>query len=134
MPALLQPGRDRQVLGPGEHPFPTRYAIRSPALTIEPSIYLETLVRDFVFFGGRILIRKFDTPRDLMSLNESIIVNCRGLGSKTLFNDEELVPVKGQLSVCVPELEVNYRHPAVCQTARHQQVFIREAAESSSAT
>jgi glycine/D-amino acid oxidase-like deaminating enzyme len=109
LPDHVRPGRDRDVLGPGEHPFPAKYAIRTSALAIEPSIYLETLVRDFVLFGGKIVIRKFDTPRDLMSLSESIIVNCTGLGSKTLFNDDELVPIKGQLSVCVPQPEVNYR-------------------------
>ena len=109
LPDHLRTGRDRDVLGPGEHPFPSKYAVRTSALAIEPSIYLETLVRDFVLFGGKIVIRKFDTPRDLMSLPESIIINCTGLGSKTLFNDEELVPIKGQLTVCVPQPEVNYR-------------------------
>lgn len=109
LPDHLQTGRDRDVLGPGEHPFPTKYAVRTSALAIEPSIYLETLVRDFVLFGGKIVIRKFDTPRDVMSLPESIIVNCTGLGSKTLFNDDELVPIKGQLTVCIPQPEVNYR-------------------------
>jgi len=109
LPEPLRTGRDREILGPGEHPFPTKYAIRSSALAIEPSIYLEKLVRDFVLFGGKIVIRRFDTPRDLMSLSESVIVNCTGLGSKTLFNDDELVPIRGQLTVCVPQPEVNYR-------------------------
>jgi D-amino-acid oxidase len=109
LPDHLKPGRDRDVLGPGEHPFPTKYAIRTSNLAIEPSLYMDKLVSDFVLFGGKIVIRKFDTPRDLMSLPESIIVNCTGLGSKTLFNDDELVPVKGQLTVCVPQAEVNYR-------------------------
>jgi D-amino-acid oxidase len=108
LPAHLRTGRDREVLGPGEHPFPTRYAIHTSAIAIEPSIYLDMLVRDFALFGGKIVIRKFDTPRDLMSLRESIIVNCTGLGSKTLFGDDELVPIKGQLTVCVPQPEVNY--------------------------
>jgi glycine/D-amino acid oxidase-like deaminating enzyme len=109
VPEALRTGRDREVLGPGEHPFPTKYAIRSSALAIEPSIYLEALLRDFVLFGGKIVIRKFDTPRDLMVLKEPVIVNCTGLGSKTLFNDDELVPIRGQLTVCVPQPEVNYR-------------------------
>jgi glycine/D-amino acid oxidase-like deaminating enzyme len=109
LPEHLRTGRDREVFGPGEHPFPTRYAVRSSALAIEPSIYLEALMRDFVVFGGKIVIRKFDTPRDLMSLTESVIVNCTGLGSKTLFNDEELVPIRGQLTVMVPQPEVHYR-------------------------
>ena len=109
LPEALRPARDRDVLGPGEHPFPSKYAIRSSALAIEPSIYMEMLVHEFLLFGGKIVIRKFDTPRDLMSLPESIVVNCTGLGSKTLFDDQELVPIKGQLTVCIPQPEVNYR-------------------------
>ena len=95
-------------LGPGEHPFPTRYASQGATLRIEPSIYLDALVRDVMRFGGRIVIRKFDTPRDLMTLDESIIINCTGLGSHDLFGDTELVPLKGQLTLLVPQPEVNY--------------------------
>jgi glycine/D-amino acid oxidase-like deaminating enzyme len=109
LPDHLRPNRHREVLGPGEHPFPTKYAVRTPALSIEPSIYLDALVRDFLMFGGRIVIRAFDTPRDLMSLTEPVIVNCTGLGSFTLFDDKELVPIKGQLTVMVPQTEVSYR-------------------------
>ncbi|MDE0729513.1 MAG: FAD-dependent oxidoreductase [Longimicrobiales bacterium] len=96
------------ALGPGEHPFPTRYASQRVTLRIEPSIYLDALVRDVMRFGGRIVIRKFDTPRDLMTLDESIIINCTGLGSHDLFGDTELVPLKGQLTLLVPQPEVNY--------------------------
>jgi glycine/D-amino acid oxidase-like deaminating enzyme len=109
VPAHLRPNRNREVLGPGEHPFPTRYAVRTPALSIEPSIYLDAIVRDFLMFGGKIVIRTFDTPRDLMSLTEPVVVNCTGLGSFTLFDDKELVPIKGQLTVMVPQADVNYR-------------------------
>ena len=109
LPDSLRPNRTREILGPGEHPFPTKYATRTVALSIEPSIYLEALVRDFLFFGGRIVIRKFDAPRDLMTLTEPIVVNCTGLGSFTLFDDKELVPVKGQLTAMVPQPEVDYR-------------------------
>jgi D-amino-acid oxidase len=96
------------LLLPGEHPFGTRYATQHPTLRFEPSIYLDALMRDVLGFGGRIVIRTFDTPRDLMSLAEPLIVNCTGLGSKALFGDEELVPVKGQLTVLVPQPEVTY--------------------------
>jgi D-amino-acid oxidase len=109
LPDSLRPNRTRELLGPGEHPFATKYATRTLALAIEPSIYLDALVRDFLQFGGRVVIRKFDTPRDLMSLPEPIVVNCTGLGSYTLFNDKELVPVKGQLTALVPQPEVDYR-------------------------
>jgi D-amino-acid oxidase len=104
--AGLTIGRD--ILQPGEHPFPTKYAIVSPQIRIEPSIYLDHLVRDFQLWGGRIVIRKFDTPRELASLREPIVVNCTGLGARDLFGDQELVPLKGQLTVMAPQSEVNY--------------------------
>lgn len=100
---------ERVVLQPGEHPFPTTYAIRSVGMRIEPSIYLEALLRDFTLFGGHIVIRKFDTPRDLMTLSEPIVVNCTALGSRELFGDQELIPHKGQLTALVPQPEITYQ-------------------------
>lgn len=104
--AGLQTGR--VILGPGEHAFPSRYAIRQPGLRIEPSTYLDALTRDVLLFGGRIVIRTFETPNDLMSLDESLVINCTGLGARGLFGDEELSPHKGQLVALVPQPEVNY--------------------------
>jgi D-amino-acid oxidase len=109
VPEHLRPGRDREVLGPGEHPFPTRYAVRASNLAIEPNTYLDALVDDVLAAGGRIVIRKFDSPRDLAALAEPVVVNCTGLGSFSLFDDKELVPIKGQLTHVVPQREVNYR-------------------------
>jgi len=96
------------VLQAGEHPFPSRYAMRTPWLRIEPGIYLERLVREVIDFGGRIVIREFATREDLMSLGASLIVNCTGLGARELFNDDELIPLKGQLTMLVPQREVSY--------------------------
>jgi glycine/D-amino acid oxidase-like deaminating enzyme len=96
------------VLGSGEHPFSSRYARRAPWLRIEPAVYLDRLVHDVIDFGGRIVIHEFATSRDLMALDESLIVNCTGLGARDLFNDDELTPVKGQLTMLVPQPEVGY--------------------------
>jgi glycine/D-amino acid oxidase-like deaminating enzyme len=96
------------VLAPGQHPFPFKYAIERPDMRIEPSIYLDALVGDVLAQGGRIVIRKFDTPRELMALDEQVIVNCTGLGAKAIFNDPELMPLKGQLIVLIPQDEVTY--------------------------
>ncbi len=97
------------ILQPGEHPFPTRFAIQRTTMRIEPSIYLPALMRDVILFGGRIAIRAFESPRDLMALKEPVVVNCTGLGSFDLLGDKELVPVKGQLTVLVPQAEVDYQ-------------------------
>src|SRR5262245_2423041 len=109
-PDLLPAGfmLGRTLLGPGEHPFATPYATRAPMLRFEPSLYLDALMRDVLVSGGKIVTRRFDTPRDLSTLAEPVIVNCTGLGAKALFGDEELVPIKGQLVVLAPQADVNY--------------------------
>jgi glycine/D-amino acid oxidase-like deaminating enzyme len=109
VPEPLRTGRDREVFGPGEHPFPTRFAVRQSNLAIEPSLYLAALLEDFVMAGGRIVVRRFESARELASLPEPVIVNCTGLGSSSLFGDKELVPIKGQLTFLVPQAEVRYR-------------------------
>jgi glycine/D-amino acid oxidase-like deaminating enzyme len=106
LPAEVQTGQ--VLLQPGEHPFPKTYAVQGLMMRIEPSIYLDALLEDFQRSGGRIVIRKLDTRNDLMWLPESLVVNCSGIGSKALFGDEDLVPLKGQLTVVVPQTEVNY--------------------------
>ena len=83
-------------------------AIERAEMRIEPSIYLDALMNDFLLWGGKVVIRKFETPRDIAALSENVIVNCTGLGAKALFNDPELVPLKGQLVVLVPQPEITY--------------------------
>ena len=106
LPADLQ--GTRVILQPGEHPFPTKYAIEREEMRIEPSIYLDALMDDFLLWGGKVVIRKFETPRDVASLTENVILNCSGLGAKALFSDPELTPLKGQLVVLVPQSEITY--------------------------
>ena len=106
LPAHLRSGQ--LTLEPGEHPFPSRYAIRSNQLRIEPSIYLDALVHDFIDFGGLLKIRKFTEPRELVALSEPLVVNCSGLGARDLFGDNDLLPAKGQLTVLVPQEEVGW--------------------------
>jgi glycine/D-amino acid oxidase-like deaminating enzyme len=96
------------LLQPGEHPFPTKYAVDRPMMRIEPSIYLDALVEDFHTFGGRIVIRKFEDVREVAWLSEPTVVNSTGLGAKALFGDEEILPLKGQLTSLVPQEEVHY--------------------------
>ena len=106
LPDTLRTGAT--VLGPGEHPFPTPYVTRRSSLRIEPSIYLDALVRDVRVAGGAIVIRKFDNLRDIAQLEELVVVNCTGLGSRELFGDDEIMPVKGQLTHLMPQPEVDY--------------------------
>jgi glycine/D-amino acid oxidase-like deaminating enzyme len=106
LPAHIQGAQ--VLLGPGEHPFPTQFAIERPEMRIEPSIYLEALLYDFRIFGGQVVVRRFESPKEVTSLPENVVVNCTGLGAKALFADPDLIPLKGQLTVLVAQPEIQY--------------------------
>jgi glycine/D-amino acid oxidase-like deaminating enzyme len=99
---------DSRELGRGEHPFPAKYVFVDNMMFIEPSVYLNTLLRDFYVAGGRVRRVTYAEPRQLTALSEPIIVNCTGLGSRELFGDRELTPIKGQLTALLPQPEVDY--------------------------
>jgi D-amino-acid oxidase len=97
----------RELLEPGEHPFPTTYAVRRMEMRFEPSIFLDAALRDFRLAGGRIIIRRF-TSLDEAGALAPAVVNCTGLGSRELAGDTALTPLRGQLIVLVPQPEVQY--------------------------
>jgi len=99
---------DMRMLSAGEHPFAAPYVQRYSSMLIEPPIYLNAVTRDFLLAGGRIVIREFDSVQAVLALPEQVILNCTGLGARTIFHDEELVPIKGQLSILLPQTEVDY--------------------------
>jgi glycine/D-amino acid oxidase-like deaminating enzyme len=96
------------TLGPGEHPFPTRYAHRFLTMQFDPGILLRRLVHDFQLAGGKLVIRNFADRSEVLSLDESFIFNCTGLGAAQLFGDETLTPIKGQLVFLPPDPAVDY--------------------------
>jgi glycine/D-amino acid oxidase-like deaminating enzyme len=91
-----------------EHPFPSRYVRRFTTMLIEPPIYLNAMLREVRLAGGRVVVRELASPDDVRALPERVVVNCTGLGAKALFGDDELEPVKGQLTVLLPQPEVDY--------------------------
>ena len=97
-----------QIISPEQHPFPTDYARHYDTMLIEPPIYLPAIMNDFRSAGGHIVIREFANKADVLSLDEPVIINCTGLGSGALFEDDELMPIKGQLIVLLPQPEVDY--------------------------
>jgi glycine/D-amino acid oxidase-like deaminating enzyme len=96
------------VIEPGDNRFPTRYASRFPSMFIETNIYLPQMLADFLLRGGKLHVQDFADRTELARLATPLIVNCAGLGAKALFDDEELTPVKGQLTLLLPQAEVNY--------------------------
>lgn len=96
------------LLAPGEHPFHTPYALHYKTMFIEPPIYLNAVLRDFYVAGGRVVVREMHNREEMLTLPEPVIVNCTGLGAGELFGDTELTPIKGQLTVLLPQSDVDY--------------------------
>ncbi len=95
-------------LAPSEHPFPVPYVLRHLSLLIEPAIYLPRLMQEVRDTGGNIVVREMRDAAELLTLPEPVIFNCTGLGSRTLFDDTELIPVRGQLVFMPADERVDY--------------------------
>ena len=85
-----------------EHPFPFPYVRQVDTMFVQPAVYLESMLREFRLAGGAVLVKEMRGMEDVLALPQSVIVNCTGLGAKALFNDPELVPIKGQLTILLP--------------------------------
>ena len=103
-PELFRP----TTLSAGEHPFPSPFAHAYRLMLIEPAVYLPAVMADFRAAGGRLVVTTIESREDVMRLEEDVVVNCTGLGSQPLFDDEELVPIKGQLTILEPQPDVDY--------------------------
>jgi glycine/D-amino acid oxidase-like deaminating enzyme len=95
-----------------DHPFAVPYANRWMTMLIEPPVYLNAVMQDFLVAGGRLVVREFARGGELADLPEPVIVNCTGLGAATLAGDPELLPIKGQLSALLPQPEIDYIYGA----------------------
>lgn len=99
---------DMRDLQPSENPFPFPSVRQFYTMMIEPNTYLPAVMQDFRIAGGQIKVQEFSNLAELQALPQRVIVNCTGLGAKMLFGDDELTPVKGQLTILLPQPEIQY--------------------------
>lgn len=97
-----------RVLSRQEHPFPVEGLVRFDTLYVETGRFLRQLMRDVQIAGGRIAVRKFAAPSEIMALSEKLVFNCTGLGARALFGDTGMRPARGQLAILLPQPEVQY--------------------------
>ena len=97
-----------RTLTPAEHPFPLDTVVRFETMYVETGQFLRQTIRDIQIAGGKFQVRSFATPQDIGSLPEKLVFNCTGLGSRDLFGDQDLNPLKGQLAILLPQPEVRY--------------------------
>ena len=95
-------------LAPDEHPFPVARVSRFDTMYVETGRFLRQLTRDVLLAGGRFEVRRFAGAAEIAALPERLVFNCTGLGARELFGDTELVPIRGQLAVLLPQPEVRY--------------------------
>lgn len=97
-----------RMLSQSEHPFPWGSTLRYDTMYVETGRYLRQMIRDVHVAGGKIEVRRFASPADIGALAEALVFNCTGLGSRELFGDAELQPIRGQLAILEPQPEVRY--------------------------
>ena len=96
-------------LTPDEHPFARfKYVRQYDTLLIEPPIYLAAMVDELRIAGVHIQVVELHDRAAIQALPEKLVFNCTGLGSRALLGDEELIPMKGQLTFLLPQPEVQY--------------------------
>ena len=97
-----------ETFGPGSHPLGARYLRRNTLMMFNLSAYARMLTADFLSNGGQIEIKEFHSPADFAQLRQKTLINATGYGSRALFNDQSITPVRGQLARMIPQAEINY--------------------------
>ncbi len=99
---------EHHALKQEENPFGIGYASQYDGMIMEPPLLLNALISDFRIAGGKVVVRELKSPAEVQALPEKLVFNCTGLGAKALFDDKELIPVRGQLTFLLPQPEVTY--------------------------
>lgn len=99
-----------RALAPAEHPFGQNPMSVYDTMYVETGRFLRSLSRDIQIAGGRFVVRRFDSPRDVAALPERLVFNCSGLGAGALFGDTTLYPIRGQLAILTPQPDIAYAY------------------------
>lgn len=95
-----------RVLGNDEIPAHSKFGYEFETFTINVPKYLRWLLLRFHALGGEVVIDTVRHVNDLAKYEPAVIVNCTGYGSRSLFNDTEMYPTRGQ-TILVKGLHVN---------------------------
>jgi D-amino-acid oxidase len=83
---------------PSKEELPEGYidAYRLESIVIDTSIYMEYLMGEFKKLGGAVTQKEVHNIQEAFTASP-VVINCTGLGSRTLFGDEKVFPVRGQM-------------------------------------
>lgn len=66
------------------------------SIVIDTSVYMQYLVNWFKQLGGELIQREVNDIQQGFAFSD-MIINCTGLGSRSLVNDQSVYPVRGQI-------------------------------------
>jgi hypothetical protein len=93
---------------PGTHQFGAHDLKRDTMMMFNLTAYARLLMSDFISNGGKIEIAEFHTPADFSALRQKILINATGYGARALFDDQSIIPVRGQLARMIPQPDIHY--------------------------
>jgi D-amino-acid oxidase len=85
------------------------------ALIVDPVMYINTLVNHLTDMNVIMRQRTVDSRENVMAIPEKVVFNCMDLNARTVFNDQDMVPMSGQI------VRVNQNEPlpyAICDQSR----------------
>lgn len=91
-----------------EHPFAQPYVQRSSQMHFNFPAYAQMLLDEFFARGGRFVMRDFHEPAEFGTLPEKVVIHCTGYAARDLWNDQTIIPVRGQTGWLVPQTQANY--------------------------
>jgi glycine/D-amino acid oxidase-like deaminating enzyme len=97
-----------QTVSPDASPFEAASVSRGEAMIFDLTGYGQTLLSEFSKAGGQIQRADFQSPTEIAALGKKVVINCTGYGARALWQDDTLVPVRGQIAHLVPQPDVHY--------------------------
>lgn len=79
-----------------QFPYNPQSGCSYSGVMVECAIFIPYFTAEFIKKGGKILRQKVTNVKELFTKYD-IVINCCGMGSRELFNDKELEPVRGQV-------------------------------------
>jgi len=97
-----------QDLAPGTHRFPSAWVRRNANLIFHVTELVQHLTGEFERHGGKLVLREFHTPADLAQLPQPVVLHSTGYGARSLFGDQSLTPVRGQIGWLPAQSGIDY--------------------------
>lgn len=86
----------------------TKKGRRDFEIGMDGQIFMNDLFFKVQANGAKLQQLRFNSLEDILNLEEPIIVNCLSLGSREIFNDQDLYPVRGQIVYYKPHANQDY--------------------------